>query len=186
MAFNTSLGLGGSFSLTPTPNPVVSDNNYIDFTSADTKGWAQQYLPELYEQEVERYGNRTISGFLQMVGAEMPMTSDKVIWSEQNRLHIAYKNSDESNKGVTINTASSNTITIGSALNNSIRVGNTILVTDAATGLKTIQCYVSDVTGTTVTALPYKQTNLAGGDGTQIVFSTSEKINIFVSNYVYY
>ena len=26
-----------------------------------------------------------------MVGAEMPMTSDQVIWSEQNRLHIAYK-----------------------------------------------------------------------------------------------
>ena len=25
-----------------------------------------------------------------MVGAEMPMTSDQVIWSEQNRLHISY------------------------------------------------------------------------------------------------
>jgi hypothetical protein len=25
-----------------------------------------------------------------MVGAEMPMTSDQVIWSEQNRLHVAY------------------------------------------------------------------------------------------------
>ena len=31
-----------------------------------------------------------LSGFLRMVGAEMPMTSDQVIWSEQNRLHIAY------------------------------------------------------------------------------------------------
>ena len=27
-----------------------------------------------------------------MVGAEMPMTSDQVIWSEQNRLHVAYDN----------------------------------------------------------------------------------------------
>ena len=27
-----------------------------------------------------------------MVGAEMPMTSDQVIWSEQNRLHISYVN----------------------------------------------------------------------------------------------
>ena len=52
--------------------------------------FAQQYLPEIYEQEVERYGNRTLSGFLRMVGAEMPMTSDQVVWSEQNRLHIAY------------------------------------------------------------------------------------------------
>jgi len=25
-----------------------------------------------------------------MVGAEMPMTSDQVVWSEQNRLHISY------------------------------------------------------------------------------------------------
>ena len=32
----------------------------------------------------------TLSGFLRMVGAEMPMTSDQVIWSEQNRLHVSY------------------------------------------------------------------------------------------------
>ena len=54
--------------------------------------FAQQYLPEIYEAEVERYGNRTLSGFLRMVGAEMPMMSDQVIWSEQNRLHIGYDN----------------------------------------------------------------------------------------------
>ena len=81
MGFNTSLGLGGSYSLTPTASPVVSNTNYIDFTSSATAGWAQQYLPELYEQEVERYGNRTVSGFLKMVGAEMPMSSDQVIRS---------------------------------------------------------------------------------------------------------
>ena len=147
MGFNTSLGLGGSFSLTPTPNPIVSDANYIDFTSQDTKGWAQQYLPELYEEEVERYGNRTIGGFLQMVGAEMPMTSDQVIWSEQNRLHLAYKHD-----GVTANSTvqiaiSTGFVTLGSALNNSVRKGNTVLITDSATGLKTLKCYVFDVTG---------------------------------------
>ena len=61
--------------------------------------FAQQYLPEIYEQEVERYGNRTLSGFLRMVGAEMPMTSDQVIWSEQNRLHVAYNDvSNDCNK----------------------------------------------------------------------------------------
>ena len=52
--------------------------------------WTQQFLPEVYEKEVERYGNRTITGFLRMVGAEMPMASDQVVWSEQGRLHIAY------------------------------------------------------------------------------------------------
>jgi len=194
MGFNTSLGLGGSFSLTPSPTPVVSDQNYIDFTSSSTAGWAQQYLPELYEQEVERYGNRTLSGFLQMVGAEMPMQSDQVIWSEQNRLHVAYKNSSTTGKHVKVGDADSNggTILIGEQLNCSIRVGNTIIVTDAATGLKTVKCYVRAVAfeaGTgdgsasdsgsnshTISVEPYTQADLA----TTVVFSDDEAVNIFV------
>ena len=83
---------GGSFpaSIVPMPSQVTVQDNYLDFNNLGVSQWAQQYLPELYEQEVERYGNRTLSGFLRMVGAEMPMTSDQVIWSEQNRLHVAY------------------------------------------------------------------------------------------------
>ena len=84
--------------LTPYPEQQVLSSNYLQWTDNGGAGatpddfadFAQQYLPELYEQEVERFGNRTISGFLRMVGAEMPMTSDQVIWSEQNRLHISY------------------------------------------------------------------------------------------------
>ena len=85
---------GGSFpaSITPMAQQVTVQGNYLDFNNLAVSQWAQQYLPELYEQEVERYGNRTLSGFLRMVGAEMPMTSDQVIWSEQNRLHVAYDN----------------------------------------------------------------------------------------------
>ena len=71
----------------PVAAPVkqTASNNYLDFAT----GWAQQYLPELYEAEVERYGNRTLSGFLSQVGAEEAMASDQVVWSEQGRLHIA-------------------------------------------------------------------------------------------------
>ena len=88
-----SFNIGGSFpaSIVPMPSKVTVQDNYIDFQGANFAQWSQQYLPELYEAEIERYGNRTIGGFLRMVGAEMPMTSDQVIWSEQNRLHIAYK-----------------------------------------------------------------------------------------------
>ena len=64
----------------------------MNFAQGGANDFAQQYLPEIYEQEVERYGNRTLNGFLRMVGAEMPMTSDQVVWSEQNRLHISYNN----------------------------------------------------------------------------------------------
>ena len=85
----------GQFSLVPTPKKMLTSTSYLDFTGNAAGGdpvnnFAQQYLPEIYEAEVERYGNRTIGGFLRMVGAEMPMTSDQVIWSEQNRLHIAF------------------------------------------------------------------------------------------------
>ncbi|WP_292892302.1 hypothetical protein [Nonlabens sp.] len=73
--------------LTPRPVKGLFGDNYL---SVADMSWTQQFLPEVYEKEVERYGNRTISGFLRMVGAEMPMASDQVIWSEQGRLHIAY------------------------------------------------------------------------------------------------
>jgi hypothetical protein len=73
--------------LTPRPVKGLFGDNYLSLTDMS---WAQQFLPEVYEKEVERYGNRTITGFLRMVGAEMPMASDQVVWSEQGRLHIAY------------------------------------------------------------------------------------------------
>ena len=62
MAFNVS----GSFpaSIVPMPKKVTVQDNYIDFQDANFDQWTQQYLPELYEAEVERYGNRTLGGFL--------------------------------------------------------------------------------------------------------------------------
>ena len=187
MGFNTSLGLLGSYDLT-TPSPVVSNNNYIDFTSSATAGWAQQYLPELYEQEVERYGNRRLGGFLKMVGAEMPMESDQVVWSEQNRLHIAVKSSGAAGSSTSVQLeGTSGTISLGSSNVNSFRVGNTVIVTDAATGLKTLKCYVSVTSGAAtddgtsdITVLPYTQTDLSGGDGSAVVFSDNEQVNIFI------
>ena len=83
--------------LTPRPVKGLFGDNYLSLQDMD---WAQQFLPEVYEKEVERYGNRTIAGFLRMVGAEMPMASDQVVWSEQGRLHIAY-DTVESNAGGT-------------------------------------------------------------------------------------
>ena len=66
--------------LTPRPIKGLFGDNYLSITDLD---FTQQFLPEVYEKEVERYGNRTISGFLRMVGAEMPMALDVIVWSEQ-------------------------------------------------------------------------------------------------------
>ena len=184
MGFNTSTGLGGSFSLTPMPSQTVSDNNYLDLANTANQGWAQQYLPELYAEEVERYGNRTIGGFLKMVSAEMPMESDQVVWSEQNRLHIAYKSSGAAGSATSIEVEAkaNSTISLGSSNTNSLRVGNTVLVTDTATGLKTVQCYVSTSTGVAsdagtvdATLLPYKFASLSTAG-----FVDNEQLNIFV------
>ncbi len=90
MATNVSFaGPSAGSIVTPAAQKMTLQSNYLNFHSGGVN-WAQQYLPELYAQEVERYGNRSVSSFLRMVGAEMPMASDQVIWSEQGRLHLAY------------------------------------------------------------------------------------------------
>jgi len=158
-------------SINPMPSQVTVQDNYIDFNTVAGGQWAQQYLPELYEQEVERFGNRTLSGFLRMVGAEMPMTSDQVIWTEQNRLHVAYDNCAVTAGGkawplfrVTI------TPPAGAAATSGIRPGNTILISDNATGLVTLKALVEDINdvgtnGYTIECHAYEGAALAGALG---------------------
>jgi hypothetical protein len=154
-------------SITPSQKQEVLASNFLVFDNATdgTDTFAAQYLPEIYEQEVERYGNRTLSGFLRMVGAEMPMTSDQVIWSEQNRLHVAYT-------GVVTRSAAASTLTIptggsGSTFEeNVISVNQTIVVMDPATGTEA-KCLVTSSnagTGTDegfITARPYTVAHLS-------------------------
>ena len=77
------------FDLQPSSQQVPVSTNYL--SSADFT-WLQQYLPDTYEKEFERYGNRTVASFLRMVGAEMPSNSDLIKWAEQGRLHNKYTN----------------------------------------------------------------------------------------------
>ena len=78
--------------LQPTQTKAMYGGNYINFTDPNFSQWTQQFLPDVYEKEVERYGNRSIGSFLRMVSAEMPSTSDQIIWTEQGRLHTRYAN----------------------------------------------------------------------------------------------
>lgn len=75
------------FDLQPSAEQVALSTNYI--TNFD---FLNQYLPDTYEKEFERYGNRTVASFLRMVGAEMPSNSDLIKWAEQGRLHTKYVN----------------------------------------------------------------------------------------------
>jgi len=73
------------YDLQPSATQIPTATNYItDFN------FLNQYLPDTYEKEFERYGNRTIASFLRLVGAEMPSNSDLIKWAEQGRLHTKY------------------------------------------------------------------------------------------------
>ena len=116
------------FALQPSAEQVPLASNYI--TNFD---FLNQYLPDTYEKEFERYGNRTISSFLRMVGAEMPSNSDLIKWAEQGRLHTKYVNCT-SGAAAAADTA---TITVADALvpgtgSIAIRVGQTVMISDNA------------------------------------------------------
>jgi hypothetical protein len=127
------------FDLQPSGQQVALATNYI--TNFD---FLNQYLPDTYEKEFERYGNRTVASFLRMVGAEMPSNSDLIKWAEQGRLHTKYT-ACTSAAGAAANVA---TWTIppgqvnpgGSASTapangfQAIRVGQTIMISDETAG----------------------------------------------------
>jgi len=150
-----SISVGTSGILTPSYVKSPGTLSYLDFTSSDVAGWAQQHVPELYEAEVERYGDRSVGGFLSMVGAEMPMASDQVIWSEQGRLHLAYKCTLDTNECTV--SAIKDIDSESTAVEHALRVGTTV-VAQIATGsdvaVVTAQVTVAD-NQTTFTMKPY-------------------------------
>ena len=122
------------FALQPSTEKKTLSTNYI--TNFD---FLNQYLPDTYEKEFERYGNRTISSFLRAVGAEMPSNSDLIKWAEQGRLHTKYVDCE------TTATAGSDTATfvVNDTLNPgastvssgqiAFRIGQTVFISDNAT-----------------------------------------------------
>jgi len=114
------------FDLTPAPEQKALASNYItDFN------FLNQYLPDTYEKEFERYGNRTIAGFLRMVGAEMPSNSDLIKWAEQGRLHIKYDSCVTATADAADTATWTITLPAGTA-NSALRVGQTIMISSVA------------------------------------------------------
>jgi len=168
------MAITGATNTVPAARAQTLASNYIDFaTAGSSDGWAQQYLPDLMEKEAEVFGNRTIGGFLSQVGAEESMASDQVVWSEQGRLHLLYKNC----------TVSSETITIvdevdgqTSASTHAIRPGDMVLLADANV---TATAFVISTAADTITVKPYTATNLAGAG-----ISSTCSVLVYGSEYV--
>jgi hypothetical protein len=171
-------------SIKPSQAQQTLVDNYLSFDSASGGGtFAKQYLPEIYEQEIERYGNRTLSGFLRMVGAEMPMTSDQVIWSEQNRLHISYDD-------VTVTDGDTLTIDNISAtpgpnfVQNVVSKNQTLVVINPITGKEAkviVKAQPANSNTATIEVATYGSLSLTAANGAiPAPFSATEKVKIFV------
>ncbi len=166
-------------SIQPSQKQQALESNYLNFTNGDDNNFAQQYLPEIYEAEVERYGNRTLSGFLRMVGAEMPMSSDQIVWSEQNRLHISYEGVESNAAGTQLTIAQSADVQCV------ISPRATLVVMNPATGaeLKVLVSGVSNAGNTgdcIIDVLPYTQATLAAIDSSEVALNSLTTLKVFV------
>ena len=146
---------GSNLNSTPNATKATLSTNYLDLASSAGQGWAQQYVPDLMEQEAEVFGPRTISGFLSQVGAEESMTADQVVWSEQGRLHLSYKghianatqqtgNSNEEGGTFEIDTDIDGNAVDTSSIDHGVRVNDMVLVADASTTAQGIVTAVSN------------------------------------------
>ena len=126
------------FALTPSSERKTLSTNYI--TNFD---FLNQYLPDTYEKEFERYGNRSVASFLRAVGAEMPSNSDLIKWAEQGRLHTKYVNCD-SNSAAGADTA---TFTVNDTISGQIafRVGQTVFLSDNAVAANSNKAIITAV-----------------------------------------
>ena len=153
---------GGSLlNAVPGPKQQATASNYLDLASTANEGWAQQYVPDLIEQEAEVFGPRTISGFLSQVGAEESMTADQVVWSEQGRLHLSYTATMTDNNGNINGSDNTGKITITDHIDTNatytsgshgIRVNDTVIVANDEAVIKAL---VSEVDGNVVELRPY-------------------------------
>jgi hypothetical protein len=133
--------------LQPSSKKAALSTNYI--TDFD---FMNQYLPDVYEQEFERYGNRTISGFLRQLGAEIPSNSDLIKWTEQGRLHTKYANVN-ADSAITTDLA---TFTVGdvdaagTTLKCNFRVGQVVFLSSNTTTASAKGLITEAVEGTSV------------------------------------
>ena len=178
-----SLNLPG-FALQPSATRVPSATNYLaDFD------FLNQYLPDTYEKEFERYGNRSISGFLRMTGAEMPSNSDLIKWAEQGRLHIKYNDVEVSTGGagddqitITVNDAlipANQVFNPGDASQIALRVGNTVMISGNTgyAGISNKGIVTSVPTATTAVIELYEAGGYTGSGSTTV---PAERVTVWI------
>jgi hypothetical protein len=158
------------FDLQPSAERVALATNYIT-----NFNFLNQYLPDTYEKEFERYGNRTVASFLRMVGAEMPSNSDLIKWAEQGRLHTKYVDCTPK-AGLAGDDVA--TFDVNDTLNPNtggiaIRVGQTVML--SANSLSTTNKAI--VTGVDY---PNKEFTVAFYEAAGMTATTADKFTVFI------
>ena len=180
---------GTLLNVQPAAGQQTLSTNYLDLAGTANEGWAQQYVPDLMEKEAEVYGPRTISGFLNQIGAEEPMTADQVVWSEQGRLHLSYKgkviDDDEANGGIIEIESDIDGNDIG--VDHGVRKNDLLLLANNTSGAVCKAIVVADVRGASagthdrITVAPYGFGNLNGaGFFDDAAGSTAKSVTILV------
>jgi len=162
-----TLATSPGVAITPSAVKATLPSNYItDFN------FLNQYLPDTYEKEFERYGNRSIASFLRMVGAELPSNSDLIKWAEQGRLHTKYT-------ACSIAYGSGNDTAVLTVADSGVaacnfRVGQTVFLSSNVNSAQSDKAIVTAVSGLTFTVAYY-----AAAGGT-ITDSGNNDITAFV------
>jgi hypothetical protein len=149
-----------TYQLQPSAEQVALQTNYIT-----NFNFLNQYLPDTYEKEFERYGNRTIASFLRMVGAEMPSNSDQIKWAEQGRLHIKY--TSVTSAAAAGSASATFTVADAGVTYIAIRVGQTVMIQNNTSGVYNKAIVTAVPSATTFTASFYEAAGQAFAVSTQ-------------------
>ena len=136
---------------TPTPTNYISDSEYNLLT---------QFIPELEDQIVDRFGTQMITGLLAYQGKESAFQADLIKWNEEGRL-------TQLATGVT---RASNVFTSAA---HTFRVGETIVVR-TSDGCVLTQGQITAVTTNTFTALNGNAGGWSGTTGLTVYADSNE------------
>ena len=156
------------FDLQPSSVKTTLPTNYL---GSNQFNFLNQYLPDTYETEFERYGNRSIASFLRNVSAEIPSASDLIKWAEQGRLHTKYTACSIA-YGAGNDTATLTVADAGVTACN-FRVGQTVFLSSNVAN-QSDKAYITGVSGLTFTVAYY-----AAAGGT-ITDNSADDITAFV------
>ena len=173
-----TVGGGGSGSATANLGQAHA-GNFRDVYGFDN-GPDATGLPDVYAEEVGRYGDRTINNFLRMVSAEMGTNSKRVQWGEEGRLNVYTNRARRANAAAnifTINNNDGSATTVTANAGHSFRINDKVIIGDSNTSHLG---YVSGASGATITVQSYLTANSTDDSGFPGLDSGTTNLTILV------